>query len=524
MARFTQPTTGDGSGIAGPQGDPGAPGADGADGTNALWNYTGEYSGGAAYAVGDIATYDGQLWYRYNSNGGNVGDTPSPGLWNLLAAKGADGADGADGATGSQGLYYLGNYVSGNGYVANLAVVKGSDNNLYIATSSGGLGDPVGNTAEWSIFLPKGADGSGGTADTGDITFDGIQIIGAGTASGDGNDLGTIELVPDGNITSDQYVIIDPTSPNHIHLRAGGVQDNSSAHIFLGGERNNIEVSDPYRTVKISTKPDGAENTYGNSNEASNTEFVHASSADIQSGDTVRLYTGGPTYVVDNVTQEYPSAGFITVTAPGLSFITGEAYVFTRDQGYNNEWTFGNDGVLSGPAMGGIWVESIQKKSVEYGLGIYSPVDIVLEASNGEFLNDSSNPDNQIATIGDLPTTANDSWTVATGTATYSFTLPSSGTYVMWVEGNIPNGIISWNATVSVTNANVPAIGSQYAWNYTGGGSPILLTAIPNQIRGVAGTINTDNTYVGNTSNRFDFTIANTSGASRTVYYGYTKI
>ena len=72
MARFTQPTTGDGSGIAGPQGDPGAPGADGADGTNALWNYTGEYSGGAAYAVGDIATYDGQLWYRYNSNGGNV--------------------------------------------------------------------------------------------------------------------------------------------------------------------------------------------------------------------------------------------------------------------------------------------------------------------------------------------------------------------------------------------------------------------------------------------------------------------
>ena len=615
MARFTQPTTGDGSGIAGPQGDPGATGADGVDGTDALWNYTGEYSGGAAYAVGDIATYDGQLWYRYNANGGNVGDTPSPGLWNLLAAKGADGADGADGATGSQGLYYLGNYVSGNGYVANLAVVKGSDNNLYIATSSGGLGDPVGNTAEWSIFLPKGADGSG-NADIADFVFTDdynetgrsgislpgdkgmtiaagedsdlyltagdlyltaeddlyIKTLGSGDdihlnaaddirfttgnensesvsppqwtmnsegrfilpgggyitnpieSSGDGSDLSTINLFPDGNIASDQYVIIDPTSPNHIHLRAGGVQDNSSAHIFLGGERNNIEVSDPYRTVKISTKPDGTENTYGNSNEASNTEFVHASSAAILPGDTVRLYTGGPTYVVDNVTQEYPSAGFITVTAPGLSFITGEAYVFTHDPGYSNEWTFGNDGVLSGPAMGGIWVESIQKKSEEYGLGIYSPVDIVLEASNGEFLNDSSNPDNQIATIGDLPTTANDSWTVATGTATYSFTLPSSGTYVMWVEGNIPNGIISWNATVSVTNANVPAIGSQYAWNYTGGGSPILITAIPNQIRGVAGTINTDNTYVGNTSNRFDFTIANTSGASRTVYYGYTKI
>ena len=149
---------------------------------------------------------------------------------------------------------------------------------------------------------------------------------------------------------------------------------------------------------------------------------------------------------------------------------------------------------------------------------------IRLVSVTGEYLGYDIVPEKQIATIGDLPTTANDSWTVATGTATYSFTLPSSGTYVMWVEGNIPNGIISWNATASVTNANVPAIGSQYAWNYTGGGSPILITAIPNQIRGVAGTINTDNTYVGSTSNRFDFTIANTSGASRTVYYGYTKI
>jgi hypothetical protein len=117
-----------------------------------------------------------------------------------------------------------------------------------------------------------------------------------------------------------------------------------------------------------------------------------------------------------------------------------------------------------------------------------------------------------------------ESWTVTTGTNTYSFTVPSDGTYVMWVKGNIPNGIITWNATVSVSNSNVPAIGTQYAWNYTGGGSPILLTAIPDQIKGVAGTISTDATYVGTTSNRFDFGISNTSGASQTVFYGYIKI
>jgi hypothetical protein len=94
----------------------------------------------------------------------------------------------------------------------------------------------------------------------------------------------------------------------------------------------------------------------------------------------------------------------------------------------------------------------------------------------------------------------------------------------MWVKGNIPNGIIVWNATASVSNTNVPAIGTQYAWNYTGGGTPISLTSIPDQIRGVAGTISTDATYLGTTSNRFDFGISNTSGESQTVYYGYTKI
>ena len=115
-------------------------------------------------------------------------------------------------------------------------------------------------------------------------------------------------------------------------------------------------------------------------------------------------------------------------------------------------------------------------------------------------------------------------WTVTTGTNTYSFTVPTDGTYTMWVKGNIPNGIIIWNATVSVSNSNVAAIGTQYAWNYTGGGSPISLTGIPGQIRGSAGTISTDNTYAGGTSNRFDFGISNTSGSSQTIYYGYTKI
>ena len=304
----------------------------------------------------------------------------------------------------------------------------------------------AGNGTSLWADLPFLTSEGGGS--TGDITFDGIQIIGAGTASGDGSNLGTIELVPDGDITSDQYLIIDPTSPNHIHIRAGGQQDNSSAQLYLGGERNNIEVSDPYRTVKVNTKPAGIENTYGNSNEASNTQFIHASTADIIVGDTVRLYTGGPTYVVTAVTQNSPSAGFITVVADGLSFITGEAYVFTRDQGYNNQWTFGNDAKIYFPngsivespmneghltiyastssTLNGGYVEisggaanSDNKTGgtvniIGGGVSGYngtggnvvletvSSGKILLSGNGGEFLNDMSNPDNQIATMSDI--------------------------------------------------------------------------------------------------------------------------
>lgn len=75
-------------GAVGPRGLQGEQGLQGAPGADALWNYNGEYNPGAGYAVGDVVTFDGQTWYRKNSNGGNVGDTPSEGLfWDLVASK-----------------------------------------------------------------------------------------------------------------------------------------------------------------------------------------------------------------------------------------------------------------------------------------------------------------------------------------------------------------------------------------------------------------------------------------------------
>jgi hypothetical protein len=91
-------------GTPGAQGDPGPQGDPGAAGADALWNFTGAYGGGTPYAVGDVATFDGKTWYRINSNGGNVGDTPAEGtFWTLLADKGAQGDQGIQGDPGAQG-------------------------------------------------------------------------------------------------------------------------------------------------------------------------------------------------------------------------------------------------------------------------------------------------------------------------------------------------------------------------------------------------------------------------------------
>lgn len=121
-----------------------------------------------------------------------------------------------------------------------------------------------------------------------------------------------------------------------------------------------------------------------------------------------------------------------------------------------------------------------------------------------------------------ITTSSTGSWTVTSGSNTYSFTVPANRNYVMWMRGNIPNGICVWNATVSITNTNVPVLGNQYAWYYDVG-NQLVLTSIPNQIIGTSGSIITTSPAVSNT-NTFSFGITNNSGTNQTVYYGYSSI
>jgi len=294
-------------------------------------------------------------------------------------------------------------------------------------------------TTLWAS-LPS-IDSSGGS-NTGDVTFDGVQVIGAGTASGDGYGLGTLELVPDGDITSDQYLIIDPTAPNHIHIRAGGEQDASGADVFIGGERNNVRVSDGARSVYISARPETVINTYTNLNETSNTSFVVSNTANIYVGDTM-FYPGGDIVTVDSVTENSPSAGLQTITAnlngAPASFVGGAAHVFSHEESWDNYWQFGSDGVLHGPGGGTLIVSGISGEPGDDVFAIVADQNLVLQHGvGGAYLNDSTIANNHIATMGDIAD-AND----YTDTAITSLGNTVDGAYVPISDVGNAGGVAS---------------------------------------------------------------------------------
>jgi hypothetical protein len=125
--------------------------------------------------------------------------------------------------------------------------------------------------------------------------------------------------------------------------------------------------------------------------------------------------------------------------------------------------------------------------------------------------------------LSNVATKITSSWTLASGVNTVSISVPLNGTYALWVNGNIPNGIVTYTATAVVTNTNVPVLGEQYAWYYAIGNA-LVFTSIPNQFTGTVGSISNVNSYAGNTANVFTFGITNNSGSSQVVNYGYTKL
>jgi hypothetical protein len=146
-------------------------------------------------------------------------------------------------------------------------------------------GDDSNNTStneirpfgELAMYIDN--DNNGGADKLELLMFDGVRthlrskVLAKGTFyggdadsadQGDGiENLDTIKLIPDaelhyndGDYGNDQYIVIDPTGPNHIHIRAGGDIDASTASIFVGGEKTYLKVSDSLSGVYIKTTDD----------------------------------------------------------------------------------------------------------------------------------------------------------------------------------------------------------------------------------------------------------------------------
>ena len=161
-------------GAVGPQGQQGPAGQNGLPGTPALWSYQGTYNSSAAYAVGDVVVYQGQLYYTKSVT--TAGTLPTDtAKFDLIASKGADGTNGTNGTNGADALWnFTGAWVNGIDYAAG-SVVEFEGSTYYHPTGQFSSYSPPTNG--WLLVSAKGADAELPTGWTGTINTEGPMLI-----------------------------------------------------------------------------------------------------------------------------------------------------------------------------------------------------------------------------------------------------------------------------------------------------------------------------------------------------------
>jgi hypothetical protein len=185
------------------------------------------YTGGAS--TGNV-TFDDQIVIGTGDSGGGGGLYLAPGnteLANLqyFRVRGGDVPNHLHFDTGNNEYYdqYLGD---DNKYVK---LSAGIDGNIVIGTD-----DDNGNLYTWTFEADGNLTLAGGNSV--------IQSIANSSLDPNNANVSTMIFTPDSNYSS-QSLVIDPTGPSHIHLRAPGANiDEPDANIFLGGEDSSFEV------------------------------------------------------------------------------------------------------------------------------------------------------------------------------------------------------------------------------------------------------------------------------------------
>ena len=343
-----------------------------------------------------------------------------------------------------------------------------------------------------------------------------------------------IALKPIGGTTANQQLLIYPTAADgdHIHMTSGNLY---ATELFLGSDNLYVKLANTGNVV-INSNDGNSSNamwtfdTDGNLTLPGNlvinglTNVFGSNVALLQSNPDLPLLSvssGSNDGVSSLWVEDIGNVGTSNIAAvyanptPG-SGIVRIAVGQNGGNGGPNLWDFNANGTTVFP--GGLIGSGASP--APYISGFDSISSISVSASGNISANNFTGNGGGLSNVA---TKVAGSWTLASGNNTVSISVPLNGTYALWVNGNIPNGIITYTATAVVTNTNVPVLGEQYGWYYAVGNA-LVLTSIPDQFTGTVGSISNVNTYVGNTANVFTFGITNNSGANAVVNYGYTKL
>jgi len=427
-------------------------------------------AGNGVYSLGNATNYWSNIWV--SSNTIYIGGVPVGITGNVLTVDGqpvlSNDSDSSITTTGN---------ISANYFIGDGSLLTGTPSG---ATGPTGATGPQGATGIAGVDGATGATGPSGTdGATGATGPQGIQgDIGAtgatGVAGTDGatGATGSFSGNLTANINGQGYSISNVATITATGNITGG-NLISSATIFgnpdliLGNTANAAATK-----TRIATFGANSYIQTGNGTVSSTGNIVFAPYLDATEKVVINTLSGNVT--AQNFIGNISITGNVTGTSANVQLVAGV-----------NTWTFNNVGNLVLPG---------NTFAVNYANGT------------------AVNPVTRFA----------GSWSVTTGTANYSFTVDGGHTYTMWVTGNIPNGIIVWNATATVTNTNVPVIGTQYAWYYPTGNA-LVLNSIPGQIIGTAGVIANAEPVVANT-NVFTFSITNNSGSTQVVNYGWVRV
>jgi len=266
------------------------------------------YSGNVRIQTGEGFNWtfdsDGQINIPPESNSFNEGRIQSANGYPTLLAYGSSGEHGGP------ELDWMDSDDPANAF-GNSSVLRNTmyinDNGLYVGINENGVANVA--VASWRL-APDGnlvLPGGGVIQNPENSSLDPVLA-----------NVSTMVLTPDENYSS-QALVLDPTSPGHIHLRApaSGNIDLPLANIFLGGEQSSFEVGASYGDVpNVFVHSGGNTWTFGTNGSLTVPGTIDAKTVGFPFTSAItNITTGNPTVIVDIADNLFgaPVTGQVTI-------------------------------------------------------------------------------------------------------------------------------------------------------------------------------------------------------------------